>query len=45
MNNLSLIQSTSIYCKICLVANMVQDELTTREQAIHQNNLIMQGED
>ena len=24
---------------------MVQDELTTREQAIHQNNLIMQRED
>ena len=28
-----------------LVTNMVQDELTTREQAIHQNNLIMQRED
>ena len=24
---------------------LVQDELTTREQAIHQNNLIMQWED
>ena len=24
---------------------LVQDELTTREQAIHQNNLIMQQED
>ena len=44
-NNLSLIQSTSIYCKIRLVANLVHDELTTREDTIHHNKLILQWED
>ena len=29
----------------CLVYMLVQDELNTRELAIHQNNLIMTGKD
>ena len=36
---------TSIYCKICLVANMVQDELRNKSTGIIHNELIMQQED
>ena len=36
---------TSIYCKICLVANMVQDELRNKSTGIIHNELIMQWED
>ena len=36
---------TSIYCKIHLVANMVQDELRNKSTGIIHNELIMQWED
>ena len=36
---------TSFYCKICLVANMVQDELRNKSTGIIHNDLIMQRED
>ena len=36
---------TSIYCKMCLVANMVQDELRNKSTGIIHNELIMQRED
>ena len=35
---------TSIYCKIHLVANMVQDELRNKSTGIIHNELIMQQE-
>ena len=35
----------SIYSKICLVANMVQDELRNKSTGIIHNELIMQLED
>ena len=36
---------TSIYCKIRLVDNMVQDELRNKSTGIIHNELIMQRED
>ena len=36
---------TSVYCKMCLVANMVQDELGKKSTGIIHNELIMQLED
>ena len=36
---------TSIYCKIRLVTNMVQDELRNKSTGIIHNELIMQRED
>ena len=36
---------TSIYCKIHLVTNMVQDELRNKSAGIIHNELIMQWED
>ena len=36
---------TSIYCKICLVVYMVQDELRKNCTGIIHNDLIMQQED
>ena len=42
---LSLIYRISIYYKICLVANMVQDELKNKSTGIIHNDLIMQWED
>ena len=36
---------TFIYCKICVVANMVQDELRNKCTGIIHNELIMQRED
>ena len=36
---------TSIYSKICLVANMIQDELRNKSTGIIHNELIMQQED
>ena len=34
-----------LFDKVCNEDELVQDELTTREHVIHQNNLIMQWED
>ena len=42
---LSLIKRTSVYWKIHLVANMVQDELRNKSTGIIHNELIMQWED
>ena len=36
---------TSIYCKICLVIYMAQDELRNKSTGIIHNELIMQQED